>query len=254
MVSPQDEMIQLHELAVLACPMILNPFNSDLLTPKVLRSRECIPTMYIAFAWRIRAMIAGRICTYALVNPPQIVLNPHRVLNHQDGGCDIREDAKDTLIVNSILNSCGFLLNVIVLHQRIFATITQWLNRIVLREETKTERICFPSNQRIRIATLFAILALYSEGFRVKWWRDRFWINIACIGHDLASGKIDILVFVRPSFPTNALAKLASRQLILITTALTIPALRIAIVWPISLVQGIRDRGSWNTCIMCCLR
>merc|ERR1712151_752270 len=104
--------------------------------------------MDVGVARRICAMRSRWVCTDALVHKPQIVLDPHPVLNLQDNSGCVRQWTK-RIVVNRIFDARSFSVDVVILYSRIFASVAQRFDRIVLREEAKTQWVGFPSNQSV---------------------------------------------------------------------------------------------------------
>merc|ERR1711937_522682 len=132
--------------------------------------------------------------------------------------------------MDCVVNARGLPLNVIVLDQRILTSVAQRLNGVVLWKESEAKRVRLPSDERVGITTLLAILALHGEFLWVERWRNGLGINITRVGNNLARSEINVLVLVRPSPPANPLTQLASWHLVLIAATLAVPALWIAII------------------------
>merc|ERR1712176_244970 len=137
MVRPEDEVIQLHHLSRSTSAMVLDPFNTDLLTAKMLGCFKRIPSVYVSAARGVLTMVSRRVCTNALIYNPQVVLDPHCVIHNHDGGGDVRKEPEDARVVNSVLDTLCFLRNIIVFYCGILASVTQRFDRVILRKEAK---------------------------------------------------------------------------------------------------------------------
>jgi len=235
--------------------MVLNPLNIDLLTAQILSSLECIPTVDVGVAIaRSVAVIARRIRAHTLIYAPQMVLDPHTVVPHENGSSGVRENRKGALVVDSVFNTRSFTFDVIVLDRGIFASVAERWDRIILREEAQAERICLPTNQSVGVTALLAILAAHSELFWIEGRGHGGLIHIFSLCHNFTGGEVNVRVLVTPSSATDALAELAARHSILIASAFAVPAMRIAVIWARGLLQAIWNTGTRDAGVMVLLR
>merc|ERR1719359_74839 len=249
-VGPEDEVVELHRLAALARAVVLDPLNVDNLTAEVLRRLKGVVTVDVRLAWWVLAVAAGRIRANALVDRPEVVLNPHAVVLLQNDGGRVWKGREWTLVVDGVLDARSLALNVVVLHRGIFASIAELLDGVVLREEAEAERVRLPADECVRVAALLAILAANSELLGVDRRRHSRHVHILSLRNDLARRQVNILVLVAPGAPSDALAELAARHLILVAAAETVPAMRIAIIWASGFLQCIWHRGAWHPLIV----
>mmetsp|Transcript_62726 Transcript_62726/g.149760 ORF Transcript_62726/g.149760 Transcript_62726/m.149760 type:complete len:240 (+) Transcript_62726:540-1259(+) len=207
----------------------------------------------IRFAGRVGTMVARRVCADALFHAPQVVLDPHLLVHVEDDGCDVRKCRKQSPVVNGVLGTLSFTVDVIVLDICILASVAHRLRGIVLREESEAEWICFPPYQCVRIATLLAVLPSDGELLGVQRLRDSAWIHLASVRKRLARRDNNLVVGITVSHSANPLTKSTPWHLILVAATCPVPALRVSIVWAGRLLGGIRRRCTRKALVMICL-
>mmetsp|Transcript_41605 Transcript_41605/g.67190 ORF Transcript_41605/g.67190 Transcript_41605/m.67190 type:complete len:316 (-) Transcript_41605:87-1034(-) len=234
-VGPHDEVVELHHLRIVACAGFLDPLHADLLSAEVLGVLKGVPIPDERLARRVFAVVARRVGANALVNGPKVILHPHGLVDHEDGSRDVWRTGESSCELHVVVRASGLFGDVVILGIGVLAAVAERLDGVVLREESKAKWVGFPADEGVRVTSLLPILPLHCESLWVKWGVDSRHVHLVCGGDGRARGELDFFVLVTIGFPTDALAQLASGHLILITTALAIPALGVAVVRAVEL-------------------
>merc|ERR1719362_1058001 len=176
--------------------MVLDPLHANALTAKVLCCLERVPMPNIVLARWVCAMISRRICANALVNKPQMVDDPHLLVDLKDASRGVGEIAKGTIQFDGVVCAGCLAADVVVLCIRILTSVAKLLDGVILREEAKAERVCLPANQSVRVAALLAVFALHSESLGIQWWCYCRHVHFRRDSNDLARSHVDVLIHV----------------------------------------------------------
>merc|ERR1712151_1480130 len=100
--------------------MILDPLHPNLFPAQVLGSLEGVPTGDVGLAWWVTrgvvtTMLARGVSTNALVHKPQVILDPHSVIDLQDDSCGvwIKFPPRKSSVFKGVISAQGFTGDVI---------------------------------------------------------------------------------------------------------------------------------------------